>query len=113
MYDLVEEMRKRLKDLDCLVLGFGHLGDGNLHLNISSQVKSRSPSIMNQIEPYVFERTAAFCGSISAEHGLGASKAKHILYSKSPSAVRWMKKMKQLFDPLGILNPYKVLPNDI
>lgn len=49
-------------------------------------------------------------GSISAEHGLGFKKAEHISFSKSPEAIAMMKKQKKIFDPNGILNPYKVLP---
>jgi len=50
-------------------------------------------------------------GSISAEHGLGFAKANYIHYSKSEEMIGWMKKVKQLFDPNSILNPYKVLPS--
>ena len=111
-YGLIEEMRDRLRDLDCLVVGFGHLGDGNVHLNVSCTDPSQSAAVVNRIEPYVYEWTAKHRGSISAEHGLGTMKAEHIRYSKSDSAVAWMRKMKTLFDPQGILNPYKVLPQE-
>lgn len=56
-------------------------------------------------------RTRDVNGSISAEHGLGQMKGKYIGYSKSPDMVLWMKKIKQIFDPKGIMNPYKLLPN--
>ena len=48
-------------------------------------------------------------GSVSAEHGLGQTKARYIGYSKSPTAIHIMHQVKQLFDPNRILNPYKVL----
>jgi len=51
-------------------------------------------------------------GSISAEHGLGVMKPDKIYYSKSRPMVDLMKKIKHLFDPNGILNPYKVLPEN-
>ncbi|KAK9228053.1 hypothetical protein WN944_021000 [Citrus x changshan-huyou] len=81
MYDLVEKMRQRLGET-AKVIGYGHLGDGNLHLNISAP--RYDDMIFAQIEPYVYEWTSEHRGSISAEHGLGLMKANKIFYSKSP-----------------------------
>ena len=58
------------------VVGYGHLGDGNLHLNVSCA--QYEAAILDRIEPYVYEWTAARRGSISAEHGLGQMKAECI-----------------------------------
>lgn len=58
----------------------------------------------------MYEWVSKHNGSVSAEHGLGFKKRDFISYSKSQEAVEMMKKMKKLFDPNGILNPYKVLP---
>jgi len=66
---------------------------------------------MDQIEPYLYEFTSQHRGSISAEHGLGFKKRNFIHFSKSDSAVSLMKQIKTVFDPLGIMNPYKVLPD--
>lgn len=68
--------------------------------------------IVNIFEPAMYEWTSKVNGSISAEHGLGFKKRNHIHYSKSPGAVTLMKSIKKLLDPNGILNPYKVLPDD-
>lgn len=100
-------MQERLKD-KAKVVGYGHVGDGNLHLNISA--KSYSKDLYDLIEPFVYEYCAQHRGSISAEHGLGLTKAAHLHYSKPQPAIDLMKKIKHLFDPNGILNPYKVLP---
>ncbi|XP_022751414.1 D-2-hydroxyglutarate dehydrogenase, mitochondrial-like isoform X3 [Durio zibethinus] len=108
MYNLVDDMRVRLGNL-AKVVGFGHLGDGNLHLNISAP--QYDDTILEQIEPYVYEWTFKHRGSISAEHGLGLMKANKIHYSKSPETVQIMASIKKLLDPNGILNPYKVLPH--
>ncbi|KAL5752581.1 hypothetical protein ACOSP7_022779 [Xanthoceras sorbifolium] len=110
MYDLVEEMRIRLGQT-AKVVAYGHLGDSNLHLNISAP--QYDDKILAQIEPYVYEWTSKHRGSISAEHGLGLMKANHISYSKSPETVRLMGSIKKLLDPNGILNPYKVLPQSL
>ncbi|KAG8383377.1 hypothetical protein BUALT_Bualt04G0006200 [Buddleja alternifolia] len=110
MYDLVEEMRERLGDA-ANVVAYGHLGDGNLHLNISTQQYNNS--ILSKIEPFVYEWTSKQRGSISAEHGLGLMKADKIHYSKSAETVQLMAAIKRLLDPNGILNPYKVLPMSV
>ncbi|XP_062187023.1 probable D-2-hydroxyglutarate dehydrogenase, mitochondrial [Phragmites australis] len=110
LYDIVEEMRCRVGD-NAEVLGYGHLGDGNLHLNILSS--KYDDNILAQIEPFVYEWTSAQRGSISAEHGLGLMKAEKIHYSKSPEAVQLMASIKKLLDPNSILNPYKVLPQSV
>ncbi|KAM7251072.1 hypothetical protein ACFE04_022955 [Oxalis oulophora] len=115
LYDLVEEMRARLVFLisgdSAKTIGYGHLGDGNLHLNISAQ--QYDSNILAQIEPFVYEWTSKHRGSISAEHGLGLMKANKIYYSKSPETVQVMASIKKLLDPNGILNPYKVLPHSL
>ncbi|XP_030974248.1 D-2-hydroxyglutarate dehydrogenase, mitochondrial-like isoform X3 [Quercus lobata] len=110
MYNLVEEMRTILGN-SAKVIGYGHLGDGNLHLNISTP--QYDDAILAQIEPFVYEWTSKQRGSISAEHGLGLMKANKIFYSKSHETVQLMASIKKLMDPNGILNPYKVLPYSI
>ncbi|PRQ47480.1 putative oxidoreductase [Rosa chinensis] len=110
MYDLVDEMRTRLGD-SANVVGYGHLGDGNLHLNVSTP--QYDDKTLAQIEPFVYEWTSAHRGSISAEHGLGLMKANKIFYSKPTATVNLMASIKKMLDPKGILNPYKVLPHSI
>lgn len=93
------------------VCGYGHLGDGNIHLNITSEKFDKS--LHNKIEPFVYEWVAKHNGSISAEHGIGFKKRDYLHYSKPNEAIAIMSEIKKLFDPKGILNPYKVLPNVI
>eukprot|EP01027_Heterolobosea_sp_BB2_P007292 GEZU01010871.1.p1 GENE.GEZU01010871.1~~GEZU01010871.1.p1 ORF type:complete len:133 (-),score=30.51 GEZU01010871.1:319-717(-) len=112
MYKLVEEMNQRLtpfaKD-GVQAVGYGHIGDGNMHLNISVP-SGLNDEVFKQIEPFVYEWTAKHNGSISAEHGLGVMKATKIGYSKTPEMIEIMRRTKAMMDPNGILNPYKVLP---
>lgn len=108
IYNIVNDLRGRLDGL-ANVMGYGHLGDGNLHLNISAA--EYNDKLLGLIEPYVYEWTSKHRGSISAEHGLGVMKANEIFYSKSPETVALMVSLKKLLDPKGILNPYKVLPH--
>ncbi|KAE8604464.1 hypothetical protein XENTR_v10014717 [Xenopus tropicalis] len=108
LYALVEETRARLGTSARRVVGYGHLGDGNLHLNITSETYSES--LLAALEPFVYQWTAGHSGSISAEHGLGFKKRDHIYYSKSSEAVQLMQRLKKMLDPKGIMNPYKTIP---
>ena len=85
------------------------MGDGNLHLNVTSP--RYDEKLLKLIEPFVYEWTRQNSGSISAEHGLGLRKRDYIYYSKSKQSVELMKKFKTLLDPKLILNPYKTLPS--
>lgn len=108
LYEPVEFMRTRMGSSVLRCCGYGHLGDGNLHLNFITRTFQQD--ILDRIEPYFYERLQEMDGSISAEHGLGFKKAKYIHFSKSAAAVELMKRIKSIFDPTGIMNPYKVLP---
>ncbi|XP_068630279.1 D-2-hydroxyglutarate dehydrogenase, mitochondrial [Battus philenor] len=108
-YNLVPQLRERLGKKVSKVFGYGHVGDGNIHINVS--VPEYSPEVSSMLEPYIYEEVAKLNGSISAEHGVGFRKPQYIHYSKDPSALHLMKQLKQLMDPKGILNPYKVLPD--
>ena len=117
-YEVVEVMRERLLEKEknsnekpfsvTRVCGYGHLGDGNLHFNVTSP--TYQPALLAAIEPALYELVAAHGGSISAEHGIGAKKRPYLRYSKSAEAVRLMGRLKaEVFDVRGTLNPGKVL----
>eukprot|EP00966_Prymnesium_polylepis_P247421 5721021-Prymnesium_polylepis.1 len=104
-------MRHRLEPLGALVSGFGHLGDGNLHLNIYTPGDfDKRADVLGAIEPHVYEWIKARRGSISAEHGIGVMKPQFLHMSKPPPMIELMHGIKGLLDPNGILNPNKVLP---
>lgn len=107
-YKCVEDMRTRLGDDVIRCVGYGHVGDGNLHLNMTTADYDKN--VMQKIEPFVYEWTSKYNGSISAEHGLGFKKRNYMHFSKPDSAIQLMKQLKPIFDPKGILNPYKVIP---
>lgn len=88
-------------------IGYGHLGDGNLHLNVC--VREYSKDIEKQLEPFVYEWIQQNKGSISAEHGLGFQKKNYIGYSKSDIEIKMMKDVKNHYDPNSVLNPYKYI----
>ncbi|XP_050425609.1 D-2-hydroxyglutarate dehydrogenase, mitochondrial-like isoform X2 [Adelges cooleyi] len=83
-------------------------GDGNLHLNVATT--AHNEDVVSELEPYVYEWTSQYKGSISAEHGIGFLKRKYLKYSKSQLEIDIMKKLKNTFDNRQILNPYKIFP---
>lgn len=112
--EVVDNTREHLRSKGLLhkkavkhVLGYGHVGDGNLHLNVVAD--SYLPEIQNALEPYIYEVVSSYRGSVSAEHGIGYQKTHALRYSKDKVNIALMKKIKDLFDPNGIMNPGKVL----
>ncbi|WP_298635860.1 FAD-binding oxidoreductase [uncultured Umboniibacter sp.] len=96
---------------DFEVCWFGHIGDGNLHLNILKPEELLIEDFMEQckaVSALIFDEIAAMGGSVSAEHGVGLLKKHALSYSRSDEEVRLMKQMRQVFDPAGILNPGKL-----
>ena len=98
------------------VVVFGHLGDGNLHYNVSPPADRSGPQYEEEflamqaaINRLVHDAVAAFDGSISAEHGLGQLRRDEVTRYKSPVEMALMRQVKQALDPLGIMNPGKVL----
>ena len=107
-YNVVEIMRERLQGSPFpRICGYGHIGDCNLHFNVTS--KQFEPEILNLIEPYLYSLVQSFHGSVSAEHGIGFKKRQYLSYSKSAEAIELMRQIKQMFDRKMILNPHKLL----
>jgi len=96
----------------CRMVTFGHLGDGNLHYNVSPP-EDQSPDDFIASQPdvnrVVHDSVARHGGSISAEHGLGALKRDEILRYKSPVEMQLMQAIKQALDPYNLMNPGKVV----
>ncbi|WP_407159274.1 FAD-binding oxidoreductase [Bradyrhizobium sp. STM 3557] len=91
---------------------FGHLGDGNLHYNVSQPVGGDTADFMarwHEVNAVVFEIVLRMGGSISAEHGIGVLKRDELPEVKDKTAIELMRAFKALLDPLGIMNPGKVL----
>ncbi len=114
LYQLVEETRERLSSAGLIgsdekypvvdVVGYGHMGDSNLHLNVATRRFDKE--VEKHLEPFVYEWISKRNGSISAEHGLGIAKKPYIRYSKSGTMVKLMKQIKTLYDPVSILAIY-------
>ena len=97
------------------VCWFGHIGDGNLHLNILKPTDMDIKEFNDYghaMSPEIFNIIKNQKGSISAEHGVGILKRDFLAYSRSPSEIDYMVSLKQIFDPHQILNPGKLLPSE-
>lgn len=93
------------------VVWFGHIGDGNLHINIlrpDGMSKEDFVRECQKVDELVFQAVKKQEGSISAEHGVGLTKKKFLGYSRSSGEIQIMKEIKKVFDPDGIINPGKI-----
>ena len=109
LYTLVEQTRERLTSAGLIgdgesdpvvgVVGYGHMGDSNLHLNIAT--RRFDEKVEKTLEPFVYEWISKRNGSISAEHGLGLAKKAYIGYSRSETMIKLMQQIKKLYDPVS------------
>jgi FAD/FMN-containing dehydrogenase len=106
LFELVERIRRTF---DLRIPCFGHVGDGNIHVNIMA-----SPDDPGEVERahqaarVLFEGVVALEGSISGEHGIGFAKAPYLSIEVPPETIAVMRAVKHAFDPQGILNPGKI-----
>jgi len=109
--ELVRGIKKLSTDYNVQINTFGHAGDGNLHVNFMTD--SRDKAKMHRVEQGVeklFDLTLKLGGTLSGEHGIGTTKAKFMEKEVGKSGIEFMKKVKQAFDPDGIINPGKIFP---
>ena len=113
--DFIAEASKAVVALipDARPLPFGHIGDGNIHFNISQPPGMDKQAFLERwddINKTVYDVVIKHGGSFSAEHGIGRLKVETMRKIKSPVELDIMRGIKSLLDPLGILNPGKVIP---
>ena len=112
--EFIARAERRLGELfpDVRPVPFGHMGDGNLHYNVSQPEGGDRQAFLaqrNAINAIVHGLVHEFGGSISAEHGIGALKRDLLKQVKDPVALDVMRAIKSTLDPAGILNPGKLL----
>ena len=93
------------------IIWFGHIGDGNVHLNILKPDDLPKDQFFKQcakVSQWVFEIVQKYGGSVSAEHGVGMIKKDYLGYTRSEIEITYMRAMKKVFDPNGVMNPGKI-----
>ena len=112
--DFIEAASARVMALipGCRPVPFGHLGDGNIHFNVSQPVEADRHVFLarwGEVNAAVHEIVAAYGGSIAAEHGVGRLKRDFLPLVKGPVELDLMRRIKAALDPKGIMNPGKLL----
>jgi FAD/FMN-containing dehydrogenase len=110
-YECVEETRKKVGHI-AKVIGYGHIGDYNLHLNVCYDKFVQDETFRKLealMEPFIYDFIVKYRGSVSAEHGIGVHKSEFLNRTQTENAIGLMKVLKHAMDPNNILNPYKVL----
>jgi FAD/FMN-containing dehydrogenase len=96
------------------VIAFGHLGDGNIHYHVKAPAGVIAADwyrdMGDAISSYVYDRVAAYGGSLSAEHGIGQAKLGQFARLAEPARLMALRAIKSAFDPMGIMNPGKLVP---
>ncbi|AZZ93785.1 FAD-binding protein [Hahella sp. KA22] len=108
--EIDEIVASRYPDFE--IIWFGHIGDGNLHLNIlkpEGLAKEEFFAKCEEVNTQVFETVQRHQGSVSAEHGVGLLKKDYLQYTRAPEEIAYLKAIKVAFDPNNVMNPGKVL----
>ncbi len=108
LFDLVEALKAKYR---LPIPSFGHVGDGNIHVNI--MVPAEDPAAVasaREAEAELFRGVVALDGAISGEHGIGFTKAPYLGLNLDPATIAMMRRVKDEFDPLRLLNPVKIFP---
>ncbi len=111
--DLISGLESLSKHFDIQIVNFGHAGNGNIHVNLLTDpdepaMMQRAHECLNQ----TFDLVLRLGGTLSGEHGIGLEKRDYVAREIEPATLRLMNAIKRQFDPQGILNPGKALPDD-
>ena len=107
--DLVDLLPGIEEQYGVTVYAFGHAGDGNIHLNLTTQSEDMGEE-MDAAVRLALEKVLEMGGTLSGEHGIGLAKIPYVAMELEPESIRLQRAIKQLFDPKNILNPGKLFP---
>ncbi|MEO0294257.1 MAG: FAD-linked oxidase C-terminal domain-containing protein [candidate division WOR-3 bacterium] len=104
--DFIKKAKELGNKFDTRIFTFGHIGDGNLHINIIKREdwEDEGEKVISEL----FTVLNSYGGKISGEHGIGFTKKKYLKYSRTKEQIELMKEIKKIFDPKNILNPGKI-----
>jgi len=106
---LIAGCRQIAQKYDLKNFNYGHVGDGNVHVNLTKEVKTDEILTRgNQAFEEIFQLTLKLDGTISGEHGIGITKKPYLGLELSPKSIQLQKEIKKIFDPFNILNPGKI-----
>jgi FAD/FMN-containing dehydrogenase len=117
--DMARFIENETPDVEALfpgtgVVAFGHLGDGNIHFHVKAPdgvvAQQWYSEMSDRISGHIYDRVEVYHGSISAEHGIGYAKIGQFARLADPARLMALRAIKNAFDPLGILNPGKLVP---
>ncbi|MDM7202938.1 MAG: FAD-linked oxidase C-terminal domain-containing protein [Thermodesulfobacteriaceae bacterium] len=108
MKDFLFFLRDLEKKFKIYISAFGHIGDGNFHVNILHQEGEDTFAL--KIREAILRKVLELGGTLSGEHGVGYSKLPYVIWELSPVQIELMKGIKKVFDPKGILNPHIKVP---
>lgn len=91
------------------MLSYGHAGDGNLHVNLLWNDPEEAPRVESALAK-LFQAVLSMRGTLTGEHGIGTSKAEFLALEQSPALIDLQQRLKAVFDPRGLLNPFKIFP---
>ena len=110
LVDFIEELNRRQA---IVVFTFGHAGDGNIHVNLMHDRQNPAEAAQaEQTKRGLFEKVLELGGTLSGEHGVGITKAPFLDMELSRETIALMREIKTLLDPLNILNPGKIFPDE-
>jgi glycolate oxidase len=107
--DLLDQVERTSETTRIRTLTYGHAGDGNLHVNFLWNDPSETAKVERSIEQ-LFRDVVAMGGTLSGEHGIGLAKAPYLHLEQSDALIDLQKRLKNVFDPKGLLNPGKIFP---
>lgn len=107
--DMIRELERITKETGIKIVSFGHAGEGNLHVNVMTNINDRDEYKRAQdAVDKIFNATLKLNGSITGEHGVGITKSRYLKMEMGDKAVEIMRGIKRQFDPENILNPGKI-----
>lgn len=109
---LIGKLKNLVERYSANLYAFGHLGDGNIHADVSiDKTSDISTFEIDKMRREIYEKTISLGGTITAEHGVGLSKIPYLALALDAKQIELMRKIKAVFDPKNILNPGKIFPN--